>query len=63
MFKCEIETGGAAFCDLFTGEEDNEMEAVEIRSLLAKVSYELEHGATSGIIIDVNGNKVGSRSI
>lgn len=62
MFKCEIKTGGAAFCDPFTGEEDDAMEAVEIRRLLAKVSYELEHGAASGIIMDVNGNKVGSWS-
>lgn len=62
MFKCEIKTGGSAFCDPFTGKEDDEMEAVEIRRLLAKISCELEHGASSGSIIDVNGNKVGSWS-
>nr|DAH88777.1 MAG TPA: hypothetical protein [Caudoviricetes sp.] len=38
------------------------MEATEIRSLLAKVSCELEHGRSSGVIMDVNGNKVGSWS-
>ena len=60
MLSCEIKTGGEAFRDPFTGEEDDAMEAVEIRRLLAKVSNELEHGATSGTIIDLNGNKVGS---
>ena len=43
MFSCEIKTGGEAFRDPFTGEEDDAMEAVEIRRLLAKVSNELEH--------------------
>lgn len=62
MFQCKIETDGSAFCDPFTMEPDDDMEAVEIRRLLAKVSYELEHGATSGSIIDINGNKVGSWS-
>lgn len=62
MFRLEIKTGGAAFRDPFTGEEDEEMEATEIRSLLAKVSCELEHGRSSGVIMDVNGNKVGSWS-
>lgn len=62
MFKLEISTGGAAFRDPFSGEEDEVMEATEIRSLLAKVSYELEHGRSSGVIMDVNGNKVGSWS-
>lgn len=62
MFKCEIKTGGSAFCDPITGEEDDVMEATEIRRILAIVSCELENGATSGSIMDVNGNKVGSWS-
>lgn len=62
MFKLEISTDGAAFRDPFSGEEDEVMEATEIRSLLAKVSCELEHGRNSGVIMDVNGNKVGSWS-
>lgn len=62
MFKCEIETGGSAFRDPFSGEADRDMEAVEIRSLLAKVSLALEHGDLSGAIIDLNGNKVGNWS-
>lgn len=60
MFKLEISTSGAAFRNPFSGEEDEVMEAAEIRSLLAKVSCELEHGRSSGVIMDVNGNKVGS---
>lgn len=36
MFKLEISTGGAAFRDPFSGEEDEVMEAAEIRSLLTK---------------------------
>lgn len=62
MFKCEIKTGGSAFCDPLSGEADRDMEAVEIRSLLAKVSLELERGDLSGVIVDLNGNKVGSWS-
>lgn len=62
MFKLEISTSGAAFRNPFSGEEDEVMEAAEIRSLLAKVSYELEHGRSFGVIIDANGNKVGSWS-
>ena len=62
MFKLEIETGGSAFCDPFTGEEDGTMEAVEIRRMLAVISCELERGSSGGIVIDINGNKVGSWS-
>lgn len=62
MFKLEIKTGGAAFKDPFTGEEDDLMETTELRSLLASISVELEHGAVSGAVMDANGNKVGSWS-
>lgn len=34
MFKVEIETGNAAFKDPLTGEDDDFMEAAEIKSLL-----------------------------
>lgn len=60
MFKLEIKTGGSAFCDPFTGEEDGVAEAAEIRRILERVSCELENGATSGSVMDVNGNKVGN---
>lgn len=62
MFKLEIRTGGSAFCDPFTGEEDEVAEAAEIRRILEKVSCELENGAPSGSVMDVNGNKVGEWS-
>lgn len=62
MFKLEIKTGGAAFADPQTGEESEYYEALEIRALLARISAALEHGETSGTIMDVNGNKVGSWS-
>lgn len=62
MFKCEFDTRNSAFCNPFTGEEDAVMEAAEIKRLLAKVSHDLECGATFGSIIDANGNKVGSWS-
>lgn len=54
MFKLEISTSGAAFHNPFSGEEDEVMETAEIRSLLAKVSCELEYGRSFGVIIDAN---------
>lgn len=62
MFKMEIKTGGAAFKDPYTGEDDDYSETLEIRSLMAKVMGELENGKTSGVVIDTNGNKVGQWS-
>lgn len=62
MFKVEIETGNAAFKDPFTGEDYDLMEATEIRSLLARISSALERGEKAGVIMDYNGNKVGSWS-
>jgi len=62
MFKLEIKTGGAAFRDPITGEEDNYYEAVEIGRLLRRVSADLRNHCTSGTIMDINGNKVGSWS-
>ena len=59
MFTLEIKTENAAFKDPFTGEEDNIVEATEIRSILAKVSLALENGDMSGILMDHNGNRVG----
>ena len=62
MFKLEIKTGGSAFCDPFTGRRRWVAEAAEIRRILERVSCELENGATSGSVMDVNGNKVGNWS-
>ena len=62
MFKLEIETGNAAFCDPDTGSEDEFWEGIEINRLLEKVQIEIEEGYTSGTIIDINGNRVGKWS-
>ena len=62
MLKIEIETGNAAFCDPFTGESSEFDEAIECKRLLEGICSELEDGAISGSIIDINGNKVGQWS-
>ncbi len=62
MFKLEIKTGGAAFRDPYTGEEDSIAEATEIERILHRVAKAVSMDETSGVIIDVNGNKVGSWS-
>lgn len=62
MFKVEIETDNAAFEDPLTGEDNDLMEAAEIRSLLAHISLALERGEKAGVVMDFNGNKVGSWS-
>ena len=47
--------------DNYAGLTARELQSiVDSVQLVAKVSNELEHGATSGTIIDLNGNKVGS---
>jgi len=62
MFKLEIKTGGAAFKNPITGEEDLYDEAAEINRILRIVGANLRNGCTSGTLMDVNGNKVGSWS-
>lgn len=62
MFKCEIKTGNAAFCDPDTGNESEFWEAVELKRILEDVCEKLEEGFTSGSIMDINGNKVGEWS-
>jgi hypothetical protein len=62
MFKLEIETDNAAFCDPYTGSEDEFWEGIEINRLLEKVQIKIEEGYTSGTIIDINGNRVGKWS-
>lgn len=60
MFSCEFKTGGAAFRDPCTGDEDDFTECAEIARILGKIQEELTHGETSGIVMDLNGNKIGS---
>ena len=62
MFKLEIETDNAAFCDPYTGSEDEFWEGIEINRLLEKVQIKIEEGYTSGTIIDINGNRDGKWS-
>jgi hypothetical protein len=57
MFKMEIKTGGAAFRD-----EDGNLDETgyEVRRQLKSISEKIKDGYTGGVLIDTNGNKVGS---
>lgn len=59
MFKLNMETGGSVFCHPYTGEEDEWYEAREIARIIDKVRDDLLAGLDHGIMMDVNGNKVG----
>lgn len=54
MFTLKIKTGGSAFYD-----DDGNRDPYEVIRLLRQVETILENGYTSGILMDVNGNKVG----
>lgn len=56
MLKLEIKTGGAAFSedDVLTTEG-----RYEVARLLRKISVQIECGDSDGVIMDINGNKVG----
>lgn len=56
MFKLNMKTGGSAFCHPYTGEED------EWYRIIDKVRDDLLAGLDHGIMMDVNGNKVGEWS-
>lgn len=64
MFKLTIRTGGAAFHDEYNDDKayDKCCEAEEISRILRKVIYKLECGYESGVLMDINGNKVGEWS-
>lgn len=59
MFKLEISTSGAAFCDFFTGDPNKEDEAFEVSRLLDKVGAKIQNGRRSGKIWDLCGNRCG----
>lgn len=63
VFALEVKTGGAAFrSELETDRKGDfilDPEATEIRRILRDVAKRLESGYDSGVIMDVNGNKVG----
>ena len=61
MFELKIDTGNAAFCDPYTGKEDEVCEAEETERILYTVIRAIAHtGSRSGVCMDANGNKVGS---
>lgn len=60
MFKLEMETDGAAFCDEKSGEKDKVSENFEVARIMVDVMHQLRHGRRRGICVDDNGNKVGT---
>lgn len=56
MLKLEIKTGGAAFSedDVLTTEG-----RYEVARLLKRIAAQIEQGDDDGVIMDINGNKVG----
>lgn len=62
MFEMKIHTDNASFQHPVTGESDDYWEAVELSEILDEVTRKLMAGKKSGIILDMNGNKVGEWS-
>jgi hypothetical protein len=60
MFKIDIKTGNAAFCDPYTGEEDQYSKREEVIRILKEVIEKMENDYIEGSCIDLCGNKVGS---
>lgn len=60
MLKIEIKTGGAAYSedDILTMEG-----RYELQRNLMDISRKLTNGYDSGVIMDINGNKVGNWSV
>lgn len=64
MFKLEIATGGAAFRDELkvnkNGDYELDSSGSEVRRILGEISRQLllEYNS-GGIVMDINGNKVG----
>ena len=59
MFNLSMKTGGSAFCEPENGNEDEYFEGLETIRLLKEIEEQIEHGKRSGVIMDINGNKVG----
>ena len=59
MFELKPKTGGSAFRDPYTGEEDEWYEAREIARIMDKVRDDLLAGLDHGVMMDTNGSKVG----
>lgn len=60
MFKVEFKTGGAAFCNPSTVEEDDYYEGLETQRILQEICKKIEAGYREGSCMDINGNRVGS---
>ena len=60
MFKVEIKTSGAAYSedDVITYEG-----RLELKRNLEYISRKIDEGYDDGVIMDINGNKVGSWSL
>lgn len=58
MVKIEFKTSNAAFRT-----EDENLNEYEVARILKDIASKIEYGITSGVIMDYNGNKVGSWSI
>lgn len=60
MLKIEIKTGGAAYSedDILTTEG-----RYELQRNLMDISRKLTNGYDSGVVMDINGNKVGNWSV
>ena len=60
MLNIEIKTGNAAFSE----DEVLTIEGrYEVARLLRKISVQIEQGDNDGVIMDINGNKVGRWSL
>ena len=53
MFKLQFSTGGAAFDD----EDDNGRG--EVARIINTIAAQVAQGATSGTVLDINGNAIG----
>ncbi len=62
MFKLEMKTGNAAFCNPDTGNKDRFWEGIEINRILEEIQTKIEEGYIFDRIMDINGNKIGQWS-
>ena len=58
--KIDFSTGGAAFKDIRTMEDDDWTFRSECIRILDKIKIQINQGYDSGSIMDIYGNKIGS---
>ena len=61
--KIEFNTDGAAFKDSYTGEDDAYAFWSEYTRIIARINDQVASGLQSGVIMDINGNKIGKWSM